>query len=97
VPVAGEIIAGVELSLAARAVEVTKVFGKGETAVRAVDGISVDFPSRQLTAVMGPSGSAKSTLLLIFVATAAVAGVLAAIFPGMRAARIDILRAITTE
>ena len=62
-PAAGEIIAGVELSLAARAVEVTKVFGKGATAVRAVDGISVDFPSRQLTAVMGPSGSGKSTLL----------------------------------
>ena len=35
--------------------------------------------------------------LLVFVAAAAVAGVLAAIFPGIRAARIDILRAITTE
>jgi putative ABC transport system permease protein len=35
--------------------------------------------------------------LLIFVAAAAVAGVLAAVLPGRRAARLDILRAITTE
>lgn len=35
--------------------------------------------------------------LLVFVAAAAAAGVLAAIIPGIRAARIDILRAITTE
>ncbi len=35
--------------------------------------------------------------LLGFVAAAALAGVLAAVFPGRRAARIDMLRAITTE
>jgi putative ABC transport system permease protein len=35
--------------------------------------------------------------LLLFVVAAALAGVLAAIFPGRRAARIDILHAITTE
>ncbi len=35
--------------------------------------------------------------LLVFVVAAALAGVLAAVFPGRRAARIDILRAITTE
>ncbi|HEX6355365.1 ABC transporter permease [Actinophytocola sp.] len=35
--------------------------------------------------------------LLLFVLAAAVAGVLAAILPGRRAARIDMLRAITTE
>jgi putative ABC transport system permease protein len=35
--------------------------------------------------------------LLIFVLLAALAGVLAAIFPARRAAKIDILRAITTE
>jgi putative ABC transport system permease protein len=35
--------------------------------------------------------------LLVFVAAAAVAGVLASVFPGRRAARLDILRAITTE
>jgi len=46
-----------------KAVDVTKVYGTGETAVRAVDGISVEFPRQRLTAVMGPSGSGKSTLL----------------------------------
>jgi putative ABC transport system ATP-binding protein len=61
--VSSEATATVETTLAARAVDVTKVYGKGETAVRAVDGISVEFPSRRLTAVMGPSGSGKSTLL----------------------------------
>jgi putative ABC transport system permease protein len=35
--------------------------------------------------------------LLLFVAAAALAGILAAIFPGRRAARLDMLRAITTE
>jgi len=35
--------------------------------------------------------------LILFVAAAAIAGTLAAIFPGRRAARLDILRAITTE
>jgi putative ABC transport system ATP-binding protein len=53
----------VELSVAAKAVDVTRVFGSGETAVRALDGVSVEFPSRRLTAVMGPSGSGKSTLM----------------------------------
>ena len=53
----------VELGYAARAVDVTRVFGSGETAVRALDGVTVEFPSRQLTAVMGPSGSGKSTLM----------------------------------
>jgi putative ABC transport system ATP-binding protein len=53
----------VELAIAAKAVDVTRVFGSGETAVRALDGVSVEFPSRRLTAVMGPSGSGKSTLM----------------------------------
>ena len=35
--------------------------------------------------------------LVAFVVFAAVAGVLAAILPGRRAARIDVLRAVTTE
>jgi putative ABC transport system permease protein len=35
--------------------------------------------------------------LVVFVVVAALAGVLAAVFPGRRAARIDMLRAITTE
>jgi putative ABC transport system ATP-binding protein len=48
---------------AARAVELTKVYGSGETAVRALDGVSVAFPKGRFTAIMGPSGSGKSTLL----------------------------------
>jgi putative ABC transport system ATP-binding protein len=50
-------------TVAARAVGVTKVYGAGETTVRALDEVSVAFPSGRLTAVMGPSGSGKSTLM----------------------------------
>ena len=50
---------------AARTVELTKVYGSGETAVTALDRVSVEFPHGVLTAIMGPSGSGKSTLLHI--------------------------------
>jgi putative ABC transport system ATP-binding protein len=40
-----------------------KVYGRGETAVRALDGIDVDFARARMTAIMGPSGSGKSTLM----------------------------------
>ena len=49
--------------VAARAVEATKIYGHGDAAVRALDGVNVGFPSRAFSAVMGPSGSGKSTLL----------------------------------
>src|SRR6266700_3574616 len=49
--------------LAAHAVDVVKVFGEGPTAVRALDGVSVDFPSGRFSAIMGPSGSGKSTFM----------------------------------
>jgi putative ABC transport system ATP-binding protein len=42
---------------------VTKVYGRGQGAVRALDAVSVDIPSGTFTAVMGPSGSGKSTFL----------------------------------
>ena len=48
---------------AARAVEASKIYGSGETVVRALDALSVDLSSGELTAIMGPSGSGKSTLM----------------------------------
>lgn len=50
-------------TVAARAVGATKRYGEGETAVRALDGIDVEFPRSRYTTIMGPSGSGKSTLL----------------------------------
>ena len=47
----------------AEAVHATKVYGTGDTSVRALDGVDVQFPSRRFTAIMGPSGSGKSTLM----------------------------------
>ena len=48
---------------AARAVDVVKVYGTGDTEVRALDGVSVNFQAGRFTAIMGPSGSGKSTLM----------------------------------
>jgi putative ABC transport system ATP-binding protein len=43
--------------------ELVRVFGEGDTAVRALDGVTVGFPTGRFTAIMGPSGSGKSTLM----------------------------------
>jgi putative ABC transport system ATP-binding protein len=49
--------------IAARAVGLSKIYGEGDAAVRALDDVSVDFQRARYTAIMGPSGSGKSTLL----------------------------------
>jgi len=48
---------------AARIIDGVKIYGKGVTAVRALDAISAEFAVGKFTAIMGPSGSGKSTLL----------------------------------
>ena len=48
---------------AAYTVDAVKCYGKEQTEVRALDGVSVDFGAGCFTAIMGPSGSGKSTLL----------------------------------
>jgi putative ABC transport system ATP-binding protein len=52
-----------DAAFAAEAVEVTKTYGGGRTAVAALEGISVVIPRGRLTAIMGASGSGKSTLM----------------------------------
>jgi putative ABC transport system ATP-binding protein len=48
---------------AARTQDAVKIYGKGQTEVRALDSVSVEFVTGRFTAIMGPSGSGKSTLL----------------------------------
>ena len=48
---------------AARAEQATKIYGRGDTAVVALDEVTAEFASGTFTAIMGPSGSGKSTLM----------------------------------
>ena len=48
---------------AAQVVEAVKVYGKGETEVRALDDVTVSFWTGHFTAIMGPSGSGMSSLM----------------------------------
>lgn len=43
----------------------SKIYGKGDTEVRALDDVSFTVPEGQFVAIIGPSGSGKSTLLHI--------------------------------
>ena len=49
--------------VAARAVGISKNYGRGPGAVTALNGVSVSFARARFTAIMGPSGSGKSTLM----------------------------------
>jgi len=50
-------------SAAARASSATKIYGKGDTLVTALDSVDVSFEVGKFSAIMGPSGSGKSTLM----------------------------------
>ncbi len=54
-----------QLGLAARVQNLSKTYGAGESAVRALDGLTVGLRRGDFTAIMGPSGSGKSTLMHI--------------------------------
>jgi putative ABC transport system ATP-binding protein len=55
--------AAIEGAIAAQAINAVKTYGKGDTAVQALDGVNVSFAKGHFTAIMGPSGSGKSTLM----------------------------------
>jgi putative ABC transport system ATP-binding protein len=48
---------------AARTAELTKTFGTGTAAVNALRGVTLEIERAKFTAIMGPSGSGKSSLL----------------------------------
>lgn len=51
------------LVAAAAALNASKIYGKDDSEVRALDDVTVNFAEGQFTAIMGPSGSGKSTLM----------------------------------
>ncbi|ADG69295.1 ABC transporter related protein [Planctopirus limnophila DSM 3776] len=51
------------MKYAARLIDIHKTYQLGEHLVRALRGVSVDFPEGDYVAIMGSSGSGKSTML----------------------------------
>ena len=56
---------GMRSGIAIRASRVTKVYGEGAAALRALTDVDLEIRSSELTLLMGPSGSGKTTLLSI--------------------------------
>jgi len=48
---------------AARALNLSKIYGAGETTVAALHDVTIEFERGHYSAIMGPSGSGKSTLM----------------------------------
>ena len=53
----------VDTAPAARASAASKIYGKGDTLVTALNNVDVSFQAGKFSANMGPSGSGKSTLM----------------------------------
>ncbi|KQV81528.1 ABC transporter ATP-binding protein [Rhizobium sp. Root1220] len=45
--------------------QVSKIYGRGEAAIRALDGVDLAIRQHEFVAIMGPSGSGKSTAMNI--------------------------------
>src|SRR5262249_48602408 len=63
VSVATSVQTGRQVAVAVRAEAISKVYGAGETRVVALDAVDVAFAAGEFTALMGPSGSGKPTLM----------------------------------
>ncbi len=46
-----------------KTIDLRKIYGKGDSEVRAIDGITLEIQPHKFTAIIGQSGSGKSTLL----------------------------------
>ncbi len=57
-----EIVEGEKMSIL-KAVDLKKVYGQGESEVKALDGVNLEVKKGEFVAIVGTSGSGKSTLL----------------------------------